>query len=71
MFKPTEKFFHALGEKISKENNLEGICSYQEISDTLGLKGKQWAWHICMVAIGKLAYQVKCNNIKINKGERT
>jgi len=66
--KPTNKFYHALGEKISEEFELEGVCSYQEISDELGLKGKQWAWHLCMIALGKLAYQAR--RMKLNDQRR-
>lgn len=61
MFKPTNKYYRELGIKITQSHNLVGVCSYQEISDALGLKGKQWAWHICMIAIGKLVYHNKKN----------
>ena len=37
---------------------LEPDCTYQAIGDALGIS-KQMAYHICMVALGKLVYSMK------------
>lgn len=48
--------YHKLGEQVAKE--LEPRASYRKIGDELGLT-KQRAWHIAMVALGKVAHQLR------------
>lgn len=55
--KLTNKDFHRIGEKIVA--GIEGECSFEEIAEKLGLPGRQWAYHICCVAAGKLAYRAQ------------
>lgn len=48
--------YHRIGETVAPQ--LETHCSYREIGEQLGIT-KQRAWHIGMVALGKLAYQLR------------
>jgi hypothetical protein len=55
--KHSNKYFHRIGEKIVSE--IDGECSFEEIALEMGLPGRQWAWHICCVAVGKLIYTAR------------
>lgn len=48
--------FHKLGEEIARD--VEPVATFEEIGRSLGIS-KQQAWHLCMVALGKLAYQLR------------
>lgn len=54
--RPSFNEYHRLGETVSRE--LEGHCSFREIGAAIGIS-KQRAWHIGMVALGKVAYQLR------------
>jgi hypothetical protein len=54
--RPSFDEFHRLGETVSRQ--LEGHCSFREIGEAIGVT-KQRAWHIGMVALGKVAWQLR------------
>lgn len=54
--RPSFDEYHRLGETVSRE--LEGHCSFREIGEAIGIT-KQRAWHIGMVALGKVAHQLR------------
>lgn len=54
--RPTWAVYHQLGEELSKQLNPN--CTYEEIGASLGIS-KQKAYHEAMVALGKLAYQLR------------
>lgn len=54
--KPSWNSYHKLGEQIAV--NIEPVRTFAEIGRTLGIS-KQKAYHECMVALGKVAYQAK------------
>lgn len=56
--RPSWKRYHRLGEEVARE--LDTNYNYQQIGDSLGIS-KQKAYHEAMVALGKLAYQLRAN----------
>ncbi len=54
--RPSWEVYHRLGEEMSR--HLKPNYTYEEIGACLGVS-KQKAYHEAMVALGKLAYQLK------------
>ena len=58
VFKPSWQVYHDLGKELAP--HLSANYTFEEIGAELGVS-RQRAYHLCMMALGKLAYGLKKN----------